>query len=70
MRIVIDYERCIASGMCTSLAASLFRLDESGKLALVHGDIVIAGEEESVLDAVECCPVEALALLQGDADKR
>ena len=63
MRIVIDYERCIASGMCTSLASSLLRLDEAGKLALVHGDAVEPDEEDAALDAVECCPVEALALL-------
>ncbi len=61
MRVVVDTVKCIGSGMCTTLAPSVFELAETGELAVKVADLP-AEMVASVLEAVACCPVGALAL--------
>lgn len=62
MKIKVDYTRCIGAGMCTSIAPTLFELDDDGKLIL-RRELTMNDEEASaVRDAVACCPAEALSI--------
>lgn len=61
MRIVVDMERCIGSGMCTTLAPEQFELDDAGELH-VRSAAVPVDMEAAVREAVVCCPVGALAV--------
>jgi ferredoxin len=61
MRLIVDRDKCIGSGMCTGIAPSFFKLDETGDLVVLMG-VLSAQEVEPVQDAIDCCPVEALAL--------
>jgi ferredoxin len=61
MRVDVDMDRCIGSGMCTTLAPELFELDDDGVLR-VKAHVVPPGSEEGAEEAVACCPAEAIAL--------
>jgi ferredoxin len=61
MRVAVDMETCIASGMCTKIAPSVFTLDPEGALHVVEAELS-ADHLPRVEDAVACCPVEALSL--------
>ena len=62
MKVLVNIEKCIGSGMCTIISPSVFRLDEDGALIILKNQ---AAEEEtaSVKDAVACCPVGAISLV-------
>jgi len=64
MVVIVDMKKCIGSGMCTSIAADVFKLDENGKLVLIKQEIT-SEEMEAIRDAVFCCPVEAISLAEG-----
>lgn len=60
MRVVVDWDRCIGSGMCTTIAPALFDLDDDGAMIVVK-ERPGPDEERSLADAVACCPVNALS---------
>ena len=60
MRVEVDWDRCIGSGMCTTIAPALFDLDDDGAMIVVK-DTPGPDEERSLQDAVACCPVNALS---------
>jgi ferredoxin len=61
MRVAVDLERCIGSGMCTTYVPQVFQLAPDGSYAIVLEDSVPAGLEGAVEDAVACCPTEAIS---------
>ena len=63
-QVKVDWDRCVGSGMCLSIAPSVFDLDDDGNMLLLHGDGLAADEVDPVRDAVACCPAEALELLE------
>jgi len=65
MKIKVDYGLCCGSAMCTSIAPDYFELDAAGKLRVLK--IVVAEEDGPLLDdAVNCCPTEAIELVEED----
>ena len=50
--------------MCTTIAPALFDMDDDGVLIVIK-ETPAPGEERSLLDAVACCPVNALSALDG-----
>ena len=62
MRVVVDRDRCIGSGMCTTIAPALFDMDDDGVLIVIK-EAPAPNEQSSLLDAVACCPVNALSAL-------
>lgn len=60
MRVEVDWDRCIGSGMCTTIAPALFDLDDDGAMIVVK-ETPEPDQERSLLDAVACCPVNALS---------
>jgi ferredoxin len=63
VRVSVDWDRCAGTGMCLSMAPTVFELDDDGNLLLLHGDELAESEVGPVRDAVACCPTEALELL-------
>jgi ferredoxin len=61
-RVSVDMDTCINSGMCTSLASSVFAMNESARLVLIKVDLDDEVEAEKVRNAVACCPVEAITI--------
>jgi ferredoxin len=64
MDVVVDMKKCIGSGMCTTIATEVFKLDDDGKLVVLKRN-VLGDEAQLVKDAVACCPVEAIHIVNG-----
>ena len=64
MKISVDREKCVNSGMCTQLASKVFKFeinDRKATLAILQEEVP-EEELQAVKDAVDCCPVSALKL--------
>jgi ferredoxin len=59
MRAKVDRDICIGSAMCVAAAPDVFELDDEGLSRVVDED---AGDEESLRQAAEGCPVQAVIL--------
>lgn len=62
MRVLIDTEECIGSGMCVAIAPEVFELEDD--IAVVVGSTEGAEEEEALRNAAACCPVDAIKLVE------
>jgi len=60
VKIEVDQLRCASTGMCAMLAPAVFELDASSTLVVLQPDVP-AEEAAAVLDAIECCPTEAIS---------
>jgi len=60
MKIEIDEETCSACGLCADTCPEVFEMGE--EIAQVIVDEVPAEHEESVRQAAEDCPVEAIII--------
>ncbi len=56
-KVVVDKEKCIGCGSCVAVAPKSFKLGDDGKAQVIQpfGD-----SEETVKQAVEICPVQAI----------
>ncbi|GGM53298.1 hypothetical protein GCM10011608_42730 [Micromonospora sonchi] len=61
-RIEVDARRCIGSGSCVGMAPTHFRM-ESGRATPTAAAVE---PTETVIDAAESCPVEAIAVRDDD----
>lgn len=59
--VTIDRQICVGSGLCAATAPAEFDLDERGQ-GHPRGRTLVASE--SVRDAAESCPAEAIAISQ------
>jgi len=66
-RISVDATKCAYLGVCESLAAKYFQLDDRGELVLPAGYEVDSADLDDVREAVLGCPTEALSLDEGQA---
>ena len=64
VNVAVDRDRCIVSGMCTSIAPEIFQIGDDGTLSILIQDLS-AELAEKADNAVLCCPVEALFLQDG-----
>ncbi|MFC4949849.1 ferredoxin [Pseudonocardia sp. GCM10023141] len=55
--VEVDAPSCLGSGICTSMAAGRFALDDKGRSHPVDGQI---DADPAVIDAAESCPAEAI----------
>jgi ferredoxin len=61
MRVSVDRDVCIVSGMCTSIAPEIFQIGDDGLLHILVEDLS-PEQAEKADNAVLCCPVEALSV--------
>jgi ferredoxin len=59
MRVVVDANLCVGSGMCVNFNPDLFRIQADGHAAYVGEKL----DELAALDAAELCPVSAINLI-------
>ena len=61
-KVLVDMDTCIHSGMCTTLAAEVFTMDENARLVISKAQPGDVAEIERVKNAIACCPVEAISM--------
>jgi len=61
MKIVVDWDRCEANGVCVRAAPASFHLDEKDQLHVL-AETVTPEQRARVEQAVRECPKQALAL--------
>lgn len=67
-KLIVDRGLCIDSGMCTSIAPGAFELNDDGHLVVLIDEQSVPPEQlAAVEDAVACCPVQALSLVDSAA---
>jgi len=59
MKIKIDQEKCIGCGTCLALAPASFKWNEQNK---AEGINPAGDDEKTVKEAVDACPVQAIAM--------
>jgi ferredoxin len=65
VKVSVDRDKCIVSGMCTSIAPEIFHIGDDGLLSILIEDDLSPELAERADNAVLCCPVEALSLGDG-----
>jgi ferredoxin len=61
MKAFVDADVCMGCGICEAIAPRVFRL-ESEPYAIVIVDVVPAGDEGDVRDAMDQCPEQAISI--------
>lgn len=66
VRILIDYDKCVGSRICTAISPNVFGLNEDGQASVldVNGDAV-----EGIRAAAEECPVSAITVEEVGGEK-
>ncbi|WP_106131497.1 ferredoxin [Pseudosporangium ferrugineum] len=64
MRIVVDEERCTASGQCVVVAPDVFDQRESDGIVVLLAVSPSPQQENGVLRAAEVCPTVAITVLE------
>jgi ferredoxin len=59
IRIEVDANLCVGSGMCVNFNPDLFKIQPDGHAAYVGAEL----DEAAALDAAELCPVSAINLI-------
>jgi ferredoxin len=62
LRAFADRERCCGYGVCVQLCPEVFKLDGGG-LVYLESEVVPAGLEAEVREAVASCPAQALRVV-------
>ncbi len=64
MRVVVDFDRCDSTGLCTSIAPDLFELDDDDRLQILteHPD---PAQWQTADEAARACPKLAILLQDG-----
>ncbi|HWQ89230.1 MAG TPA: ferredoxin [Desulfitobacteriaceae bacterium] len=61
MKAIVDKETCIGCGLCESVCAEVFKLNEEGK-ANVIVDVIPSSSEACAKEAQDDCPVNAITV--------
>lgn len=61
MRVGSDENRCALTGLCTSLAPGVFRIDDDARLEVSRE--FDESLRPAIEDAVICCPTQAISLV-------
>jgi ferredoxin len=60
VKVKVDPDECTGCALCVDICPEVFKM--LGDLAVVKQDEVSSGTEESCMQAVEDCPVEAIII--------
>jgi len=61
MDVVVDRDKCVASGACVLAAPSIFSQDEDGIVEVLEPHIP-ASEEDAARDAIDACPAAVIEI--------
>ncbi len=61
MNANVDKDTCIGCGLCPSICPEVFEMDDDGKAQAISPDVP-EEHEESVKEAAENCPVNAISV--------
>ncbi len=67
LRISIDYDRCVGSGICVLTAPAVFQFNERRQSSVRDP---AAEPEETVLEAAQGCPQTAIFVEDADTGER
>jgi len=59
VKVYVDQDLCISCGLCISICEEVFHWNDDDKAEAVSGDVP-EELEDSVQEAVESCPTEAI----------
>ena len=65
-RITVDHSVCQGSGLCVGIASEFFALDGTHRSTPLK-EVVDA--DDAVLDAAECCPTEAITVVDAETNE-
>lgn len=60
MKAIVDADECTGCELCSQTCPEVFDMEDD--IAVVKGDSVPGGEEETCRQAAEECPVECIAI--------
>jgi ferredoxin len=60
MKVRVDEDACVGDGTCVEICPEVFEME--GDLAFVKTEKVPDGLEDTVREAADACPVEAIIL--------
>jgi ferredoxin len=68
LKVYLDKDTCISCGLCPSICPRVFEMQDDGKAGICNHVIEAAGKNEvpedevdSVREAEEACPVDAIS---------
>jgi ferredoxin len=63
LKVTVDKDLCIGAGNCVAAAPTVFKLDKNNKVVVLEPKSV---DEDTLMDAAESCPVDAI-IIQDDS---
>jgi len=64
MRVTVDADKCIGSGMCEMLEEETFLIDEDTNISQVIGEAVLPAERAAIV--IDRCPASAISIVDQD----
>ena len=62
-KVTVDRDACIGDGICASLCADVFEMDDEGKSVVIK-EIIEDDLKDCVQEAVDSCPVSCITMEQ------
>ena len=62
MKVIVDKDTCIGCGLCPSIAADVFDMDDDGKAEVIVEEVP-SNSEEAVKESETSCPVGAISVV-------
>ncbi|MFE5096361.1 ferredoxin [Streptomyces sp. NPDC056638] len=62
MKVIVDQNKCVASGQCVLTAPEVFDQREEDGIVVLRADTPPQGLEDDVRQAVALCPAQAIWL--------
>ena len=60
MKAFVDKNTCIGCGLCTSIASSIFAIDDDGLAENILSEDIPSELESAAVEAQKSCPVDAI----------
>lgn len=60
MKVIVDFDRCEANGLCEEVCPDVFRLDDNDELHINEANV--RPDDDDLRDAARICPRGAITL--------
>jgi ferredoxin len=65
LKVIIDRRKCSGEAICVGIAPEVFDLDEEGIAIVINPE---GADEETLLEAMESCPQDAITLIEEEEE--